>query len=64
MLELMDDRYGKYATVMISQLLTDKWYVYVGDSTLADSIIDRPMHKSHRLEMKGESMLKKPALVD
>lgn len=34
LLELMDDRYGKNATVMISQLPTDEWYGCVGDNTL------------------------------
>ncbi|HHG1353084.1 ATP-binding protein [Klebsiella michiganensis] len=64
LLELMDDRYGKNATVMISQLPTDEWYGCVGDNTLADAILDRLMHNSHRLEMKGESMKKRLAQVD
>lgn len=66
LLELMDDRYGKNATVMISQLPTDEWYGYgcVGDNTLADAILDRLMHNAHRLEMKGESMRKRLAQVD
>ncbi|EAV2219224.1 ATP-binding protein [Salmonella enterica] len=64
LLELMDDRYGKNATVMISQLPTDEWYGCVGDNTLADVILDRLMHNSHRLEMKGESMRKRLAQVD
>lgn len=37
LLELMDDRYSKNATVMISQLPTDEWYGCVGDNTLADA---------------------------
>nr|WP_279639317.1 IS21-like element helper ATPase IstB [Rahnella contaminans] len=64
LLELMDDRYGKNATVMISQLPTDEWYGCVGDNTLADAILDRLMHNAHRLEMKGESMRKRLAQVD
>lgn len=58
LLELMDDRYGKNATVMISQLPTDEWYGCVGHYTLADAILDRLMHNSHQLEIKGESMRK------
>lgn len=64
LLEVMDDRYGKSATVMISQLRTEEWYGCVGDSTLADAILDRVMHNAHRLEMKGESMRKRRSLVD
>ncbi|EBO9763344.1 ATP-binding protein [Salmonella enterica] len=64
LLELMDDRYGKSATIMISQLPTEEWYGCVGDNTLADAILDRLMHNAQRLEMKGESMRKRLAQVD
>ncbi|WP_272876757.1 ATP-binding protein [Serratia symbiotica] len=57
-------RYGGNAAVMISQLPTDDWYGCVGDNTLADAILERLMHNSHRLEMKGESMRKSLAPVD
>lgn len=64
LLELMDDRYGKRSTVMISQLPTEEWYGCVGDNTLADAILDRLMHNAQRLDMKGESMRKRLAQVD
>jgi len=64
LLELMDDRYGKSATIVISQLPTEEWYGCVGDNTLADAILDRLMHNAQRLEMKGESMRKRLAQVD
>lgn len=58
LMEIMDDRHGINATVVISQLPTDQWYGNVGDNTLADAILDRLMHNAHRLELKGESMRK------
>nr|WP_286675875.1 ATP-binding protein [Serratia marcescens] len=64
LLEIMDDRYGKNATVMISQLPTDEWYGSVGENTLADAILDGLMHNAHRLETQGESMRKRLAQVD
>ena len=64
LLELVDDRYGRTSTVVISQLPTDEWYGSVGDNTLADAILDRLMHNAHRLDMKGESMRKRLAQVD
>uniref|UniRef100_A0A6V7KR14 IstB-like ATP-binding domain-containing protein n=1 Tax=Bracon brevicornis TaxID=1563983 RepID=A0A6V7KR14_9HYME len=64
LLELMDDRYGKTSTLVISQLPTDEWYGSVGDNTLADAILDRLMHNAHRLDMKGESMRKRLYQVD
>lgn len=58
LLEIMDDRHGALATTMISQLPTDEWYHSIGDNTLADAILDRLMHNSHRINLKGESMRK------
>ncbi len=39
LLELMDDRYEKNTTVMISQLPTDEWYGCIGDKRLANTIL-------------------------
>jgi DNA replication protein DnaC len=59
LLEIMDDRHGHTSTAVISQLPTDQWYASIGENTLADAILDRLMHNSHRLKLKGESMRKK-----
>jgi DNA replication protein DnaC len=59
LMEIMDDRYGKSATAIISQLPTEQWYQAIGDNTLADAILDRLMHNAHRINLKGESMRKK-----
>jgi len=64
LMEIMDDRHGHTSTVVISQLPTDEWYASIGDNTLADAILDRLMHNSHRLQLKGESMRKINADVD
>jgi len=64
LMEIMDDRHGHTSTVVISQLPTDEWYTSIGDNTLADAILDRLMHNSHRLQLKGESMRKIMADVD
>lgn len=58
LMEIMDDRHGHTATLVISQLPTDQWYASIGDNTLADAILDRLMHNAHRLPLKGESMRK------
>jgi DNA replication protein DnaC len=56
LLELIDDRYDKTATIVTSQLPVDKWHAYLGDPTLADAILDRLVHNAHRIVLKGESM--------
>ena len=58
LMEIMDDRHGHTATLVLSQLPTDQWYASIGDNTLADAILDRLMHNAHRLQLKGESMRK------
>lgn len=58
LLELLDDRHEKRATIITSQLPIKLWHETIGNSTLADAILDRVVHNAHRLEMKGESLRK------
>jgi DNA replication protein DnaC len=37
----------------------DHWHTYLGDRTVADAILDRLVHNSYRLALKGESMRKR-----
>jgi DNA replication protein DnaC len=37
----------------------DRWHDYFNDPTLADAILDRVIHQSHRIALKGESLRKK-----
>jgi DNA replication protein DnaC len=59
LLELMEDRYGLKSTIITSQLPVTSWHEAIGDPTLADAILDRIVHNSYKIEMKGESMRKK-----
>jgi DNA replication protein DnaC len=35
------------------------WYEVIGESTIADAILDRLIHGAQRIELKGSSMRKK-----
>jgi len=35
------------------------WYEIIGQASIADAILDRLIHTSHRIELKGESLRKK-----
>lgn len=59
MLEIIEDRHGRRSTIVTSQLPTKKWHDYIGDPTIADSILDRLVHNAHRLELKGSSLRKR-----
>src|SRR5438093_8118101 len=56
LLEIIDDRAGSKATIITSQLPVEHWHAWIGDATIADAILDRIMSRSHRLELKGESL--------
>ncbi len=57
-LEIMEDRHGLRSTLITSQLPVTQWHKSIGDATLADAILDRLLHNSHKLKLKGESMRK------
>lgn len=58
LLEILDDRFDKRSTIVTSQLPIDQWHVHLDDPTLADAILDRLVHNSYRLSLKGDSMRK------
>lgn len=58
LLELLDDRVGIKATLITSQLAVNKWHAWLDDPTIADAILDRIVHRSHRIELKGPSLRK------
>lgn len=58
LLEILDDRYNRHATIVTSQLPVEKWHGYLSDPTLADAILDRLVHNAYRANLKGESMRK------
>ena len=63
LLEILDDRYDRSSTIVTSQLPVDQWHAFLADPTLADAILDRLVHNSYRLGLKGESMRKQRPLV-
>ena len=60
LLEIVDDRYEKGSLLITSQLAVGRWHELIGDPTMGDAILDRVVHRAHRLELKGPS-LRKPA---
>lgn len=58
LLEIIEDRHGRKSTIISSQLPVAKWYEIIGDSTVADAILDRMVHTANRIELKGESLRK------
>ena len=63
LMEIIEDRHGKASTIFTSQVPVNKWHEVIGEQTIADAILDRIIHDAHRLELKGESMRKKRAIL-
>jgi len=63
LLEIVEERYGRSATMITSQIPVDRWHDVIGDPTLADAILDRVVHNAHRLKLKGDSLRRKTAIT-
>jgi DNA replication protein DnaC len=59
LMEIIEDRHAKKSTIIASQLPVANWYDVIGEETIADAILDRLVHTSYRIELKGESLRKK-----
>jgi len=63
LLEIVEDRHGSHSTIITSQLPMDQWHASIGDSTLADAIMDRLVHNAYKIILKGESLRKQMNLT-
>lgn len=59
LLEIIEDRHNNGSIIVTSQIPVQGWYDIIGEKTIADAILDRLIHNSHRIELSGESMRKK-----
>ena len=58
LLEVLDDRYGRSATLVATQVPIADWHSRIPDPTISDAVLDRLIHNAYRLELKGDSMRK------
>lgn len=63
-MEIIEDRHGKRSTIIASQLPVSAWHDVIGEQTIADAILDRMVHNSIRIDLKGESLRKKNATTE
>ncbi len=61
LLEIVEERCGRGATLITSQIPVDRWHQIIGEPTIADAILDRIVHNAHRLKLKGDSLRRKLA---
>jgi DNA replication protein DnaC len=56
LLEVIEERYQRAATLIASQLPVKDWHEAIGEPTLADAICDRLIHGAHRIALTGPSL--------
>lgn len=57
-LEVIEERYLVWPTIVTSQLPFEQWYDVFGDQTVADAICDRLFHNARKIQLEGGSMRK------
>jgi len=58
LMDIIDDRHAKASTIIVSQIPVSAWYDIIGESTIADAILDRIVNSSHRIKLEGQSLRK------
>ena len=59
-MDVIDDRAGLRSTIVTSQLPVSEWHSLITDPSIADALLDRLVHRSVRIELKGDSMRREP----
>lgn len=60
-MEIIEGRHGKHSTIIAFQLPVSAWHEVIGEQTIAGARLDRMVHNSLRVDLKGESLRKKKA---
>lgn len=56
LLDIINDRCGKKSTIIVGAMPVKDWASFIGDKSMADSIMDRLVRSSHRINLEGISM--------
>ena len=59
LLEIIDLQSAVGALLITSQFPSEQWYDLFNDTTIADAVLDRIVHRAHLISLKGESLRKK-----
>ena len=59
LLEIIDLQSTAGALLITSQFPVESWYDLFNDSTVADAVLDRIVHRAHKINLAGESLRKR-----
>lgn len=58
LMDIVELKYDKSSIIIAAQIPVKNWHETIGEGTIADAILDRLIHSSHRVELTGESLRK------
>ena len=59
LLEIVEARHQKGSTIFLSQFASAGWHIRIGESTIADAILDRIVHDSYEIFIDGKDSMRK-----
>ncbi len=59
LLEIIDLQSTAGALLITSQFPVESWYDLFNDSTVADAVLDRIVHRAHKINLAGDSLRKR-----
>lgn len=54
-MDIVEYKYDQSSMIITSQIPVANWHQLIGEGTIADGILDRLVHSSHRINLQGES---------
>jgi len=54
--KLMEERYGKKATIITTNLEYNDWYGFLGQKVMVGALLDRLRHRCHTIQIEGTSL--------
>lgn len=58
LMDIVEAKHDRSSVIISTQIPVTAWHELIGEATIADAILDRIVHSSHRIQLKGESMRK------
>lgn len=58
LLDIVEHKYDQSSIIFTSQIPVGDWHGLIGESTIANAILDRIVYSSHRIELNGDTMRK------
>jgi DNA replication protein DnaC len=58
LMDIVETKHDRSSIIISTQIPVSGWHELIGEATIADAILDRIVHSSHRIQLKGESLRK------